>query len=136
MALSRDQLIDLAVHKYFEGHNQHDGDSVLRTIAQDCVVRFNASHHRFAGCEAIKAHTQDFMHSFTDINFHNFENVIDVESQAIASRFIVQLTDAVGDVTVMKNCNFFSVNDQGLFDDILIFNNAPLDKGFREGNTG
>jgi hypothetical protein len=136
MALSREQLIDLAISRYFGGHNLHDEAHVLKAIAKNCVVRFNASHHQFSGYEAIKLHTRDFMESFAVIKFHSFENVVDVDVQAIASRFTVELTDVSGAVTVMKNCNFFRVNKDGLFDDILIFNSASLDKGFRDGNTG
>ena len=36
---------------------------------------------------------------------------------------------------MMSNCNSFQANDDGLFNDCLIYNSAPLEKGFEAGSA-
>ena len=62
-------------------------------------------------------------------------SVVDVEKQIVATHFIVTLVDKNGDKLEMNNCNFFTANKDGIFDDVLIFNSAPLKAGFEAGST-
>ena len=135
MTLTKAQLEDLAIERYFRGFNRHDTESVMSTLSDDCIMTFSAADRKFEGHQSLRLHTLEVMETFQTINFHNFQSVIDVETQMIAVRFIVQLIDTDGNETVMKNCNFFSVNGNGLFSEVVIFNSGKLDKGFRAGNT-
>lgn len=135
MPLTRAQLADLAINRYFIGFNNHDVESVMDTFAEDCIMTFSAADREFEGLESLREHTVEFIETFPTINFHNFQSVIDARPQTIAVRFIVQLIDADGEELVMNNCNFFKVNRAGLFTEVAIFNAGKLDKGFRAGNT-
>lgn len=135
MPLTKAQLEDIAVNRYFIGFNKHDEDSVMNTFADDCIMTFSAADREFEGLDSLLEHTRDFMDTFPTINFHNFQSVIDAKAQTIAVRFIVQIIDHDGEEMVMNNCNFFKVNRAGLFTEVAIFNSGKLDKGFRAGNT-
>lgn len=135
MPLTKAQLEDIAVNRYFIGFNNHDEDSVMNTFADNCVMTFSAADREFEGPESLRDHTREFMETFPTINFHNFQSVIDAKAQTIAVRFIVQLIDHDGGEVVMNNCNFFKLNRAGRFTEVAIFNSGKLDKGFRAGNT-
>ena len=133
--LSRDQLIKLAVDDYFEGCNQHDHAKVMSTMSEDCFMRFPAATFRYQGHAALATHFDDFLGNFKVINFHNFINVVDPETQSIVSYFDVFLTDHDDAEIKMKNCNIFHCNEEGVFNEIIIYNTQALDKGFHEGSS-
>ena len=135
MALDRAALIDLAVQRYFLACNQGDLDTVLAAFARDCRVRFASAEFEYRGANALEAHFKEFSETFSVIDFHDFESLVDVEAQSIAVRFEVELVDRQGQSTVMQNCNFFKVNDDGLFSDVMIYNTAPLGEGFDAGSS-
>lgn len=132
--LSHAALIDLAEQQYFIGCNNHDLETVLATMSQDCTMRFSAAKYRYVGADAMRSHFTDFFSNFPDINFHDFVSVIDVEQQAIATHFTVALVDNAGKSLVMHNSNFFKANKNGIFDDVMIFNASPLKEGFEAGS--
>ena len=39
MALTREQLIEMAVDKYFIGSNNHDAAQMCSVLSEDCVMR-------------------------------------------------------------------------------------------------
>ncbi|MEO0411991.1 MAG: nuclear transport factor 2 family protein [Pseudomonadota bacterium] len=134
MALSRDELLDIAIQRYFIGCNNHDLKQVLGTFSEDCVMWFPATKFRYDGKAPLRTHFKDFLGTFPKVNFHNFINTVDPETQSIVSRFKVQLIDDEGEETMMRNCNFFYVNDDGLFKEIVIYNTSPIQKGFEAGS--
>ena len=133
--LSRDELIALSHTAYFDGCNSHDLEGILATMSADCVMRFTAASYTYIGADAMRAHFNDFLSNFPTINFHNYVSVVDVELQTIATHFTVTLIDKNGDTLEMRNCNFFTTDENGLFNDVLIFNSAPLKAGFEAGSA-
>ena len=133
--LSRDELIALSHTAYFDGCNNHDLEGILATMSADCVMRFTAASYTYIGADAMRAHFNDFLSNFPTINFHNYVSVVDVELQTIATHFTVTLIDKTGDTLEMRNCNFFTIDKNGLFNDVLIFNSAPLKAGFEAGSA-
>lgn len=133
--LSRDALIKLAEEDYFVGCNNHDLDTVLATMSDDCVMRFSAARYQYTGASAMRTHFMDFLSNFPTINFHNFVTVADVETQSVSSHFTVTLIDKDDTKLEMHNCNFFTANKDGIFNDVLIFNAAPLKEGFQAGSS-
>ena len=132
--LGRDELIKLAVDEYFIGCNKHDHSMVMSTMSDDCLMSFPAASFRYRGGQALGVHFTDFLGNFSDINFHDFINIVDVESQSLVSYFKVFLTDHEGVEIKMQNCNIFHCNEDGLFNEIIIYNTKALDKGFHEGS--
>lgn len=135
MVLTREQLIEMAVDKYFIGANNNNAEKMCSVLSENSIMRFTSAKYRYVGCSSILTHLNEFTSTFKIINFHDFVNVVDVQSQSIAVRFQVHLTDHDGEKLMMSNCNYFQANDDGLFDDCLIYNSAPLQKGFEAGSA-
>lgn len=133
--LTREELIKLAVDDYFVACNNHDHTSVINTFNETCVMRFPAAEFRYQGRTDLSAHFTDFLDNFETINFHDFTNIVDAQTQSIVSYFTVHLTDNDGVQIKMKNCNIFHCDAMGLFSEIIIYNTAALDKGFQAGNS-
>ena len=135
MALTRSEMVNIAVQKYFIGLNNKDVPSATDIMDENSVMWFSAAKYRYEGRAANIVHLTEFTKTFETVHFHNFINVVDVEQQAIATRFHVDLTDFDGVLLSMSNCNWFQFNDVGLIKDILIYNAAPLQKGFESGSA-
>ena len=135
MPLTRDQLVDMAVGTFFTGANKNDAERMCSPLSEDCVMRFTSAKYIYQDYKSILVHLKEFTATFKIINFHDFVSVADVKSQSIAVRFQVHIEDYEGEKTMMSNCNFFQANDAGLFNDILIYNSAPLQKGFEAGSA-
>ena len=133
--LTRRDLIELAEHRYFDGCNNHDLATVLKTMSPECLMKFSAAKYTYIGEDALRTHFKDFMGNFPTINFHDYVSVVDVESQSIATHFTVTLTDKNNDDLIMKNCNFFVAGQSGQFDEVYIFNASPLKAGFEAGSA-
>ena len=134
MPLDRTQLVTLAEQQYFEACNAGDLPTVLSNFARDCRIRFAAAEFQYVGMDAIKTHFEEFVATFAQIDFRDCRSVVDVEAQTIAVQFEVELVDHDGNSTVMQNCNFFRVNSEGKFSDVMIYNSAPLEDGFEAGS--
>ncbi|MFK8052170.1 MAG: nuclear transport factor 2 family protein [Woeseiaceae bacterium] len=134
MPLNREKLLELAIARYFEACNHHDLEQVLGTFADDCLMWFPATTFRYSGIEALTLHFREFLGTFRTINFHNYSNIVDVDSQSLVSYFDVHLTPHDGESIEMKNCNIFHSNEQGLFNEIIIYNTQPLSDGFNAGS--
>ena len=135
MALTREQLIELAIDKYFIGANKNDALAMCNVFSEDGVMRFSSAQYIYQGYESLLIHFKEFTSTFKIIKFHDFVSVVDVQSQSIAVRFQVYLEDYDGEKLMMSNCNYFQANAEGLFNDCLIFNSAPLQKGFESGSA-
>lgn len=132
--LTRQQLISLSEEEYFLGCNTHNLEQVLATMSDACEMSFSAAKYKYRGANALRTHFIDFMGNFPTIDFNSFVSVVDVETQSIATHFIVNLVDDKGDLLTMKNCNFFKAGPSGKFDEVLIFNASPLKAGFEAGS--
>ena len=133
--LSREDLIKLSEEDYFNGCNSHNLEGILATMSDDCVMRFSAAKYTYVGGDALRTHFGDFLSNFPTINFHDYVSVVDVENQSIATHFTVRLIDKAGKTLEMHNSNFFTTNEDGKFNDVMIFNAAPLKDGFKAGSS-
>ena len=135
MPLTREQLINTAVEKFFKGMNNKNVKSATDIMDEDCIMRFSAAKFRYEGRAANIVHLTEVTETFERIYFHNFVSIVDEKQQAIATRFQVELTDFENETLSMSNCNWFQFNEAGLVSDILIYNAAPLQKGFEAGSA-
>ena len=135
MALTREQLIEIAVEKFFKGMNAKNVDVATSIMAENCLMRFSAAKYRYENRAANIVHLTEVTETFSKIYFHNFVNVVDVPQQAIATRFNVELTKNDGEVVAMSNSNWFQMNAEGLVSEIIIYNAAPLKEGFEAGSA-
>lgn len=135
MLLTREQLIKMAVDDYFIGLNKHDVPLATSGMGENCTMWFSAAKYRYEGIAANIVHLTEFTENFETVNFHNFVNIVDVDTQAIATRFHVDLIDHKGKLLSMSNSNWFQFNEDGKIEDILIYNAAPLKEGFEAGSS-
>lgn len=133
--LNRDQLLDLTVTRYFGGLNDHKIDIVMETMAENCVMWFPAATFNYKGENALRIHMEDFLGNFPTIDFHDFKNIVDEETQSVVSYFTVRLVDGENKEVSMRNCNIFHTDANGQLKEIIIYNSKPLDKGFQAGNS-
>jgi hypothetical protein len=131
---SRETLIEMAI-EFFLSMNDNNAAKAVTHMAENCKMHFAAAKYIYPDKAAIQAHLQDTANVFETINFHKFHTVADVEDQSVACRFHVELTNYDGETTAMKNSNWFMCNDEGLFEEILIFNSGPLKEGFEVGSV-
>lgn len=136
MPLTRAQLEDLAVNRYFLAVNRREMDTIMDTFADDCVMRFPGRAFRYNDKAALKVHFEDFLSNFPVVHFRDFLVAADEQAQTVAVTFLIDLTDHDGEVTKMNNINFFRVDPDGLFSEIIIYASGNIQKGFEEGSAG
>lgn len=134
MPLTRDQLEARAVRDYFLQVNARAFDAIMATFAPDCVMAIPTSGFEYRGQEALARHFRDFLATFPQIDFRDFEVTADAATQRVAARFTVALTGQDGHTTTLQNCNFFQVGPDGRFTRIIIYTSQPVRAGFEAGS--
>ena len=135
MTLDRQKMIDRCLDGFFLALNAKDMDRLRQSFTPDCQMVIPSSELLYADAEAIIVHLQDFADTFATINFHDFIVVPDPEQKRVAATFTVTITDPEGEVTEMRNANFFELTDDHLISRVLIIATKPLDKGFQVGRS-
>lgn len=128
-AISSDVRAELASvpRSYFAAVDRLDVDDVLSHFADDATLTVQTDGVTFTGADEIRRMFTDFFASW-DAMVHDITNVVvdDAERRA-ATEQRVTLTNG-GTDTPMYNCNFFTINDDGRFDRVIIWmdGNNPL----------
>ena len=133
MPLNRSELITIS-ETYFESCNNKNWQAVMDTFAEDCVMWFPAATFEYRGKQALGVHFEDFLSTFSTVNFHQYQHISDPVEQSICTYFWVELIQANGERAMMRNCNLFNLNDTGVFEEIIIYNSGALDAGFHAGS--
>lgn len=108
-ALSRDELIDLAINQYFAKVDAKDLDAVLECFHDEALMCTQTAFARHSGKGEIKRMFTDFMSSWKDIVHKDFTCTVDEQNGRIAASFEAVLTDADGNETHLFNTNFWRV---------------------------
>jgi ketosteroid isomerase-like protein len=104
---------------YFRAVDALDPDAVLTHFADDATLTVQTAHVTFTGSEEIRRMFVDFFAEW-DSMVHNVTNlVVDAEAGTVATEQHVDLV--AGTTTTMHNCNFFTVNEDGLFSRVIIW---------------
>lgn len=127
--LSQADLVDTAVDGYFGSVARRDTARIASLIAEECVMRIVSAGIEYAGKPAILAHFDDFLGVYEQISFTDVRAMADAEAQQVAVRFTISL-EGDGDPIIMKNCNFFTLNDEGRFVLVEIYMSELPEKGF------
>ena len=129
MALSRGELIDQAVDGYFGSVARRDVARIAGLLAPDCVMRVVSDGIEYHGKSEILEHFDDFLGSYGRISFDGFQPLADADVQQVAVRFTITL-EGDGEPIIMKNCNFFTLDESGRFADVAIYMSDLPEKGF------
>lgn len=133
--LDRERMIDQALNGFFLALNAKDIARLRKTFTPECPMHIPSSDLVYKDAHDMIEHLEDFTQTFETIDFHDFILVPDPESGRLAATFTVTLVDDEGEVTEMRNANFFEFNGDHRISRVLIIATQPLDKGFQVGRS-
>lgn len=135
MSLDREKMMEQALDGFFLALNAKNIARLHETFTPDCPMVIPSSDLVYKDAHDMIVHLEDFTQTFETINFHDFILVPDPEQKRLAATFTVTLTEDDGEVTEMRNANFFEFADDHRISRVLIIATKPLDKGFQVGRS-
>lgn len=118
--LHRDELIDLALQRYFAAVDRKDLVGALACFHDEALFTVQTSFTRHAGLPAIERMFQDFFAAYATIVHRGFTCTVDAAHGRIAASFEAVLTGHDGTVTTLNNTNFWRVRD-GRFQEVYVY---------------
>jgi ketosteroid isomerase-like protein len=118
--LSRNQLIDLAIQRYFASVDQKDMDGALACFNDEALFCVQTAFTRHAGKSEIKRMFEDFFGAYAKIIHRDFTCTVDAKNGRISACFEAVLTGHDGSVTQLFNTNFWRVRD-GRFQEVYVY---------------
>lgn len=118
--LSREALIDLAVHRYFASVDAKRLDATLDCFNDEALFCVQTDFTRHAGKAAIQRMFVDFFGAWQTIVHRDFTCTVDEKNGRIAASFEAVLTAADGQATTFNNTNFWRVRD-GRFQEVYVY---------------
>jgi ketosteroid isomerase-like protein len=118
--LSREQLVDLAVNRYFGNVDAKKLDATLDCFNDEALFCVQTAFTRHAGKAAIGRMFVDFFGAWDSIVHKDFTCTVDEKNGRIAASFEAVLTAADGQVTRFFNTNFWRVSD-GRFQEVYVY---------------
>ncbi len=118
--LDRDQLIDLALNRYFAAVDRKDMDAALACFNDEALFTVQTAFTCHAGKAAIRRMFEDFFAAYGTIVHRGFTCTVDAANGRIAASFEAVLTGHDGQVTTLHNTNFWRVRDS-LFQEVHVY---------------
>ena len=118
--LNRNELIDLAINKYFANVDKKELAAVLECFHDNAIITIQTAFASHVGIENIKRMFIDFMGAYDTIIHRDFTCTVDEANGRITASFIAELTTADGDKTVLENTNFWRVRGNK-FQEVYIY---------------
>jgi ketosteroid isomerase-like protein len=118
--LSRAELIELATITYFGHVDAKNMGAALACFTDEALFCVQTSFTRHAGKPAIRRMFQDFFGSYASIVHRNFVCTVDEAHGRIAASFEAVLTGHDGQVTHLRNTNFWRVLS-GRFQEVYVY---------------
>jgi len=120
--LSRSELEDLAINKYFGNVDNKNLDAVLNCFQDTAVFTVQTAFTVHEGKEGIARMFRDFFDSYETIIHRDFVCTIDEKHGRIVARFIAELVDEQGTTSFLENTNFWRIRD-GKFQEVYVYMN-------------
>jgi len=105
--MSREELVDFALNKYFARVDAKDMDAVLACFHDPALFCVQPAFTRHSGKAEIRRMFEDFFGAYETIIHRDFTCTVDEKHGRIAASFIAELHDADGNVTLLHNTNFW-----------------------------
>jgi ketosteroid isomerase-like protein len=118
--LSRAELIDLALIKYFGNVDAKNLDAVLDCFQDEALMCVQTEFTRHAGKDAIRRMFTGFMGAYETIVHKDFTVTVDEVNGRIAASFEAVLTAADGTSVSFFNTNFWRIRD-GKFQEVYVY---------------
>ena len=119
-AMSRKELEDLALKKYFASVDAKNLDAVLDCFHDDAMLTVQTAFAVHSGKENIRRMFVDFMDSFETIIHRDFTTTVDAKNGRISACFTAELEDSEGNTTLLYNTNFWRVRDDK-FQEVYVY---------------
>ena len=119
-SLSREELIDLALNKYFASVDAKNLDAVLGCFHDNAMLTVQTAFAVHSGKENIRRMFVDFMDSFETIIHRDFTTTVDAKNGRISACFTAELEDSEGNMTLLYNTNFWRVRDDK-FQEVYVY---------------
>ncbi len=107
--LGRDQLIELATKKYFGNVDRKNLDAVMDCFHDEALFTIQTDWRTHSGASEIRRMFVDFFDGYQEIVHKDFVCTVDEDNGRICAVFNVDVTDHDGNVTSMRNTNFWRV---------------------------
>ena len=108
------------VLQYFKGVDKEDINTILTTLAKDCVFSIETHKIKLVGHEEITSMFKRLWKNHKSVEHKEFYFVKDSVSNQIAVRFQVKNVLLNGQFVLKSNCNFFTLRD-GLFSEVRVY---------------
>jgi len=118
--LGRDELVDLALNKYFANVDAKNLDAVLDCFHDNAMITVQTAFTTHVGKEGIKRMFVDFMESYETIIHRDFTCTIDEKNGRIAACFTAELKDPEGNTVLLENTNFWRIRGDK-FQEVYIY---------------
>lgn len=118
--LTRQELIDLAVTRYFGQVDAKNLDATLDCFNDEALFCVQTAFTRHAGKPALSRMFTDFFSAWKTIVHKDFTCTVDEKNGRIAASFEAVLTADDGQVTRFFNTNFWRVRD-GRFQEVYVY---------------
>jgi ketosteroid isomerase-like protein len=118
--LNREQLIDLAVNRYFANVDAKNMDATLDCFNDEALFCVQTAFTRHSGKAEIRRMFEDFFGGYDIIVHKDFTCTVDEKNGRIAACFEAVLTAPDGSVTRLFNTNFWRVRD-GRFQEVYVY---------------
>lgn len=118
--LDREQLIDLAVHRYFGSVDRKDLAATLDCFHDNAMLTVQTAFTVHAGKEALARMFRDFFDNYARIVHRDFTCTVDPGNGRIAASFIAELEDRDGAITLLHNTNFWRIRDDR-FQEVYVY---------------
>ena len=119
-SLSRDELVDLALKKYFGNVDAKNLDAVLDCFHDNAMITVQTAFTVHDGKDNIKRMFVDFMGAWKTIVHKDFTCTVDEKNGRITANFLAELEDEDGNVTVLHNTNFWRIRGDK-FQEVYIY---------------
>ena len=105
--LSRAELIDFALNKYFARVDAKDLEAALACFHDTALFCVQTAFTRHAGKAEIRRMFEDFFAAYKTIIHRDFTCTVDAANGRITACFTAELHDHDGGVTLLTNTNFW-----------------------------
>ena len=119
-SLDKDELVDLALTRYFAQVDAKNLDAVLDCFHDNAMITVQTAFTTHVGKEGIKRMFDDFMDSYKTIIHRDFTCTVDAKNGRIAACFTAELEDHDGGKVLLENTNFWRVRGDK-FQEVYIY---------------
>ena len=118
--LNEQQLIDLAINKYFGNVDKKDLEAVLDCFHDNAMLTVQTVFTIHEGKQNIGRMFKDFFDSYDVIIHRDFTYTVDEVNGRIVASFVAELIDNDGNTTYLHNTNFWRIRDNK-FQEVYVY---------------